>query len=347
MSLARTARLAALLLAVTLAVPAALAQPKADPGAAKVEAKPDAKPDAKAVVAPDAKPDAKSDDKAEKPEGGPVAIRVGVYVLNLGKLDISTGSYTVDFYMSLKSDTPMGAPSFEFTNGRAASVDLIEDKPTEKFYRILANLNTPIDLRKFPYDTQELRIVLEDKREAIEKIKYVPNPSETGIDPAIVFPGWVLADWKANSIEHDYPIYGEKYSQYVFSVQIGRIKMNSFLKTFLPVLFMMLIVICSFFLEEDKIITRLATISSGLLAAVMFHVSISNQIPPVSYVTFADKFMMTTYLVLLLCYFLSLAVFVLHGKASPERAKKLHRWGEIIAFVGAPALYLALFLFMV
>ncbi len=279
-------------------------------------------------------------------EGGPVAIRVGVYVLNLGKLDISTGSYTVDFYMSMKSDQPMSEPAFEFTNGRAASIEKLEDKPTEKFYRILANLNTPIDLRKFPYDKQELRIVIEDKRETIEKLKYVPNPSETAIDPAIVFPGWILDDWRATSVEHDYPVYGEKYSQYIFAVQIHRIKMNSFLKTFLPVLFIMLIVVCSFFMDEDKIITRMATISSALIASVMFHVSISNQIPPVSYVTFADKFMMTTYLVLLLCYFLSLAVFVLHGKASAERAKRLHRMGELIAFFGVPALYSILFIFL-
>ena len=37
----------------------------------------------------------------------PVKVYVGVYILNLGKFELATGAYTVDFYLSLRADKPV------------------------------------------------------------------------------------------------------------------------------------------------------------------------------------------------------------------------------------------------
>ena len=285
-------------------------------------------------------------------------ILVGIYVLDLGKLDIGTGSFTVDFYLDLKSKDPKDqitadAAALEFMNGRGA-FELVEDKGNEKFYRVLATLSTPIDLRRFPFDAQKMQIILENKTNGLDKVKYIPaKAEESGMDQAIVFPGWDIKGWTATTGEHEYPVYktpegkNEVYSQYVFSVNIARLPLNSFLKTFLPVLFLMLIVTASFILDPEKVTTRLAAISSALIASVMFHVSISGQIPPVGYLTFADKFMVLTYLILLMSFCLSLAIYVMQSKPGKQAtALKLHHFTEVIVFIGLPALYVAMFLFV-
>ena len=284
-------------------------------------------------------------------------ILVGVYVLDIGKLDISTGTFTVDFYLDLKSKAQKdqiteAAAALEFMNGRGA-FEKIEDKGNEKFYRVLATLNTPIDLRRFPFDAQKMQIILENKTNGLDQVKYIPLTAESGMDRAIVFPGWAIRGWGATSAEHVYPVYktpegkNEVYSQYVFSVDIARIAVNSFLKTFLPVLFLMLIVMASFILDPDKVTTRLAAISSALVASAMFHVSISGQIPPVGYLTFADKFMVLTYMILLMSFCLSLAVYIMQGKPGKQpQALKLHHVTEVIVFVGMPVLYVGIFLFV-
>src|SRR5438874_10892938 len=85
---------------------------------------------------------AEPESAGEKP---PVTVKIGIYVLNVGKFDLQTGTYTVDFYLDMTSVPPeadMGDPRFEFINGRAASIDKLIDKPTERFYRIQANLQT-------------------------------------------------------------------------------------------------------------------------------------------------------------------------------------------------------------
>ncbi|MDP3881477.1 MAG: hypothetical protein Q8Q31_01220 [Nanoarchaeota archaeon] len=53
------------------------------------------------------------------------SVFVGVYILNLGKFDISTGSFTVDFYLSLKCQVNCSSQEFEFINGRASSFEKI------------------------------------------------------------------------------------------------------------------------------------------------------------------------------------------------------------------------------
>jgi hypothetical protein len=54
-------------------------------------------------------------------------VKVGIYVLNLGKLDVGSGAFTADFYLSLKSADPIPDASFEFLNGRAASLERMGD----------------------------------------------------------------------------------------------------------------------------------------------------------------------------------------------------------------------------
>ncbi len=274
---------------------------------------------------------------------GPEQVQVGLYLLNMGKFDVATGSFTADFYLSLKCEKNCSTPNFEFMNGRAATVEKMEDKPNEKFYRIQANLNSPVDLKNFPFDQEEVQIIIEDKEKTSAQMQYVPLLSESGIDKSIVFTGWNIDGWRAEVYEHEYPIYGEKYSQYVYTIDISRIALSSFLKTFLPVIFIMLIVLASFVIDPDKVATRLTMTGSSLVAAVMFHVSISNQIPPVGYLTFADKFMVLTYFVLLVSFVINITLLELQERKQHELIEKIHRATEFSTLIIVPLLYVVLF----
>lgn len=276
-------------------------------------------------------------------------VNVGVYVLNLGKFDASTGSFTADFYLSLRCDKECQPQNFEFMNGRAISrdIDIAIDQPNERFYRIFANLVSPVDLKQFPFDTQQMQIILEDKLSTIENISYIPATEESGIDPNIVFPGWQIQGWNATVIKHYYQIYNETYSQYLFTISISRIVLNSFLKTFLPVIFIVLIVMFSFLIDLDKIPTRLGIVGSCLIGAVMFHISIANQIPPVSYLTFADKFMLLSYIIIFYAFVLNAILLELQETGKEEFAQCIHAATEYAAFYTVPFIYIAFFLLFI
>src|SRR3989338_8246400 len=144
---------------------------------------------------------------------------IGAYVLNVGKYELATGSYTIDFYLSIKCDQKCD-PNIEFMNGRATSLEKIIDKPNDKFYRIQASLQEQVNLESFPFDEQKLTILIEDKEKPIDDFIFIPNADEAGLDPAVKFVGWQIQGWQHNTTIHNYEVYDEQYSQYQFEITI-------------------------------------------------------------------------------------------------------------------------------
>lgn len=253
----------------------------------------------------------------------PVRVYVGVYVLNLGKFELATGAYTVDFYLSLRAERPITMDEFEFMNGRAATIDRLIDTPTEKFYRIQANLSQNLDLRRYPFDEHLLTIEIEDKRRTVNELVYVVDEKACGVDPGVIVVGWRLAGWEATVTTHEYTIYEETYSRFVFGLRIRRVTLNAVIKSFLPIVCMLLVGFLSLLLTPDKVTTRLSLNISTLLGAVMFHVNLTSSIPPVGYLTLADRVMIATYLILVLI--LLSGVAILRWAEREERKAQVKR----------------------
>ena len=75
----------------------------------------------------------------------------------------------------------------------------------------------------------------------------------------------------------------------------------------------------------------------------MFHVNLGGQIPPVGYLTFADRFMIISYLVLITC--LSSAILLMrHIHTKNEiSAQRIYRWSLICIPILAVVLYVLVF----
>lgn len=258
-------------------------------------------------------------------------VSVGTYVINAGRFDPQSGTYTVDFYLSLKCESNCSS-NFEFVNGRANTIDKIIDEPTEKFYRIQATLQDNVDFRKFPFDTHTLTIRLEDKTQTKEDQFYIINEKETGLSDSINFIGWELKGWNANVVDNYYSVYDENYSTYIFSINLKREWVSSFLKTFVPIFFIMLLNFFAHFPDPDKITNRLTMHTSFIIAAVMFHVAIGNQLPPLGYLTLADKFMFASYLSLGFSLLSAIVVLELVEEKKMNLVTKVHKMSGLASF---------------
>lgn len=268
----------------------------------------------------------------------PQEVKVGVYVLNIGKFDVATGSYVVDFYLNFDCPIDCSVVDFEFLNGRATSIDKIIDTPTNRFYRVQANLASNVDLKDYPFDSHSLTIEIEEKSNSINRVVFVPDVEQSGIDPAVIFVGWDLKGWDSISETHEYAVYDETFSRYIFFIHIERIALASLLKIFLPILFIMIISMLAIFIGTDKIGNRFGLNTSALLSAVFFHLNITSSIPPTGYLTFADKFMIVAYISLGL-NLLATVLLMRHTDAKDHvSAERIYR----AALYGLPSVTIAL-----
>jgi len=267
---------------------------------------------------------AQTGDNPPAAEGGkPVEVHIGVYLLSVGKFDVSAGSYTADFYLTLRSDKNMGDVHIEYLNGRPSAVDKIDDTPTYKQYRVQANLMTALDLRHFPWDEHDLPIVIESSAWTNDQLVFVPDPSMTAIDPSVLFVGWRVTGFNGTATDHEYPTFKETYSQATFRIHIARLVFASSLKTFLPVLCFLLIAFISLLVTLERLDARVGMNTAMLIASVMFHLSITNQLPPSAYLTIADKVLIATYATIGVSLLLSVMMMRLMQTDQMARATKL------------------------
>jgi hypothetical protein len=276
----------------------------------------------------------------------PAHVKVGVYVLNVGKLDTATGAFTVDFYLSFSSDRPVNPGNFEFANGRSTSIDKSVDEPTEKFYRIQASLADNLDLGRYPFDSHELTIEIEDKEQTVNSLVYEVSRADSGLDPSVNIVGWVMDDWDAKVVPHYYQPYDTTFSKYVFSLKIHRSPTAAIFKTFLPAIIIVWMGLLSILLTPDKIVPRLTLTAGALTGAVMFHLNMTSSLPPLGYITFGDRFMLINYVTIGLALISTLVALTAVDRKQDKKAKRVHDITLIVVPVTWLVLQAANFLFL-
>lgn len=226
----------------------------------------------------------------------PTVIRVGVYLLNVGKLDIGAGTYAMDLYVSFRCDSDCNPGNFDILNGRVTA-EKNDDDPRFKVYRLRGELMSQFDLRWFPFDAHRLSISIEDRLLQDTQLVYEPDLPMTGIHPSAVVVGWQLdPNWQVRVDRDSYAVYGQSYSRITFSIGAHRPRLSAFLKNLTPALIIALSGFLALLMGADKATPRLTLTTSSLVGAVLFHINMTSSMPPIGYLTFADRFMLINYI---------------------------------------------------
>lgn len=229
-------------------------------------------------------------------------IRVGVTLIDLSKLNVSSASYSVEFLIFFACDTPCDPSRFGVANGAITSRETEHETPTEKQYRVKADLASPFDFAAFPFDRIAPRIEIEDVDRPIEEIRYVADPRRTS-DQVRFVAGWELIEPGYTAVVKDqtYPTAGETYSQYVYTVPLGRPLATAVIKSLLPGAIITLVGLIGLTIPLAQATPRVSLGSSTLLGALVAHLNMTSSLPPIGYLTFADRFMIINYLALGSC----------------------------------------------
>lgn len=257
--------------------------------------------------------------------GGPRQAKTGIYVLNVGELNTQSGSYKVDFYLTFQCPETCDASGFELMNGTILSKDQQENTPTEEIFRVRASLSTNIDMRGYPFDRHDLPILLEDREQPDTQLVYVPDRALSGVDANVTVGGWNLDGWHADVTQHYYPPFKSTYSRYEFDVVVGRGIISSILKALVPALIIVGSGFLALLLGPGKALQRLGIGTSALVGAILFHINLTSQVPPVGYLTVADKFMIANYTGLLGTLIATVVLLVIEERVSEARAWRFHR----------------------
>jgi hypothetical protein len=258
----------------------------------------------------------------------PHVLRIGVEVAGLSKLEVGPGSYNAELFVTIRCDAEPCNADLDVTNGKVVGKEKLLDLPLEKALKIKAELTDFFDLSEFPFDSHVLHVSLADKSDPLHARLEVDR-STSGIARDVRIAGWHVDGWTGD-VESRKVGRTEQVQELNFGVAIRRPRASAFMKTLLPVFFMVFIAGFTLLLKPKSAAGRLTAATAGLLSVVMFHVSAASSLPPLGYLTRMDKLMIGTYVV----YLVNIAFTVAMVRFEE---KKQDKWAELSYLASAGA----------
>ena len=250
-------------------------------------------------------------------------VYVGIYILDIAHLDMKSCDFFADFYIWYKLDpNASGAwtpETIEFNNGtiELATTPTVSSSSDGRVYwsqRVKGRFRGNFNLHKYPFDSQVLPIVIEDKESPESKVLFLPDPvipknMNEWYDPAVQVPDWKVggADLKIESHHYrtDFGLDGGKtdskesyYSRYTYSIKLERLFIPHMIKFLIPLLVIAGMAYLVFYINASEFESQCAICVTSLLSAVALHISQADALPAVGYLVVADKMFILFYIVI-------------------------------------------------
>jgi hypothetical protein len=276
--------------------------------------------------------------------GPPLDVKVGLLLNSVDDYDVKTGTFVADFFLSLTSVGPMPALNLQFPNGKLDNKETLADKPTFKLFRLSGSFKSPADLRSYPFDSQELKIVIEDDLRGIDQLQFSADPERTKLARGFRAVGWQVSFVQAHAQSHSYPdrFQGDDlyYGRYIFAVGLDRFATSAAFKVFVPAFVIVIIALLGMWVPPKEMEVRSNSGAPMLAGAVLFHFALMQELPATSYLTRADKLMMGVYLSLALGMLSTWAMFLV----KEEKMDKVFRIARsVVPVLTAIVMALAVF----
>lgn len=240
-----------------------------------------------------------------RPGGGqPTRAKVAILLNSIDDYDVKTGTFTADFFLSLTSHAPMPPVNLVVANGKLDENEVLADRPTFKLYRMSGQFKSPPNLRKYPYDSQELKIVLEDDTHGIDQLRFSIDKERVNLARGFRALGWQVSFVNARALSQSYPDRFEGddlyYSRMIFTVGLDRFATSAAFKVFVPAFVIVIIALLGMWVPPSQMEVRSNAGAPMLAGAVLFHFALMQELPATSYLTRADKLMLGVYVSLAL-----------------------------------------------
>jgi len=257
----------------------------------------------------------------------PTTVVIGVRLANVEKIDLQSNSYKLDFYLWFIFDPAeislSDVKAFEFLNG-VPSKELIYENETEGFleYRVKGDFVKTFDFSHYPFESQNLVVSIEHKNMNTTYLVYEVD-QDSSIDSGINIVGWDIKKFDLQIVEHRFS--GTIFSNFVLNLEVQRPFFSSFIKSVLPVSVITTISLLTFFISPQNFSQRISLGVTTLLSASTFHLALIGGIPSTGYLTFADRMMLSIYIIFLYNLSTSVLIMRLVDSKEIEKAQSLNK----------------------
>jgi hypothetical protein len=286
-------------------------------------------------------------------EGKPTTVHVGVYVLDVTKVDDESQSFTADLHFSGRWHDPRLArpegsderripldqvwhPDLDLLNQREVDLRLPEvvtvDEEGNVHYRqrFYGTLSSPLDLRDFPFDEQVLPIHIMSYVYDPQEITLVLDEARTGRFGDFSVAGWQVELGETRVYAELIRSLGQERARMTLEL-IGQRDVGFYLYTvILPLSLIVMMAWAVFWIDPDHLPSQVGLSTASVFTLIAFRLSLRLMLPPISYMTRADAFLLGATLLVFLALGEAVATGGMAKKGKETLAHTVDRWARWI-----------------
>jgi hypothetical protein len=299
-------------------------------------------------------------------DGKPLDITIGLHVVNLAAINEVSEQFQLDAYMFERwvdkrlAYTPEGPqdrernyalgqiwiPQLEMINAASPrsrqeiSIMVSPDGAVRFAERLVVTLSSSFHLRRFPFDQQQLLVIIHPFLADGPRIRFkLDNESTWTASEFTSFTS--LAQWHLNGLRSqllDAATYGGMtVPEARFEIDVTRRSSFYLWKVFIPLLLMVFLSWAVFWIEASDLSNQIQVAVTTILTVIAFAFAISATMPRLPYLTYIDAFFLECYIYVFLAVVELMTVHVTHRSELRRdlglQIRKYSRWLIPASFV--------------
>jgi len=290
------------------------------------------------------------------PEGVPTKISIGLFLLDLISIDDVDQSFTADFYAVVRWNDPRLsiADPTEAQMIRVFDIDEIWHPLTyvinqrrmtrqldnvfrvdsagnvQYVQRFSGEFSSPLDLKNFPLDKQNLALQVVSFRYGPEEVEFVLDQQRTGQRDTLSLVGWSKGQLQPEITTEYLRIQDRHLARIDFKLEVKRQRPYYIIKALVPLFLIIFMAWSVFFIDPSVIGPQIGIPTSSVFALILFNHRISALLPRVSYLTRIDRFILFSIILVFITLGESVVTATLAQKEKKELALKIDRWARYL-----------------
>jgi hypothetical protein len=159
--------------------------------------------------------------------------------------------------------------------------------------RIWGNLSQPMDLREFPFDSQQFRFDLVSAGYSPEEVVLVPDPEQpSGIADKLSLPDWDITGFASHELVYQPHPAVEPLAAFRTEVTADR-KIGFFIvKVILPLILIVAMSWIAFWIDPTQAGSQIGVATTSMLTLIAYRFAVGGYLPSISYLTRLDGFIL-------------------------------------------------------
>lgn len=287
--------------------------------------------------------------------GEPTEVRVLIFVIDVDDVDSAEQSFGASVYYEARWKSPflkhpgpgplhrrtteVWTPRLVIVNQQMAwnafpgSIEIQPDGEAILRQKVWGRFSQPLNLRDFPLDKQTLSVQLASAGLLEEEVKLVPleeGSDKSGIASSFSIPDFEVLSWKSETSPY-VPTEGDQgLAGFELRIDIKRRIPYFVTKVIVP---LCLIVIMSWvprWIDPEQVGTNLGISTTSFLTLVAYLFAITVLLPPVSYITRLDRFILLSTLMVFASLVQTVAAAMLIKRKKQNQVARIDYWSRLI-----------------